>query len=326
MIIKSFELEKFFSLNKIFLFYGINEGLKKEKINFLKSKKTEKFILKISEKEILDKEENFFSIIQTKSFFDNEKIIIIENATEKLLKIISKINLSILDDIIIICTGNLEKRSKLRNFFEKEKELVCTPFYADTAQDLIKFSLNFIKKEKIFISQANLNYLVERCGGDREVLKNELQKIKIFSNGKPISYEEIQKLTNLIENHDISLLIDNCLIKNKKKTIEILNENNFNNEDSIIIIKIFSNKIKKILKLCKDYEINKNLEKTISNSKPPIFWKDKEIIKQQIHKWDRKKIEKLIFYLNDVELEIKKNINNSIQIVSNLILEICCSS
>jgi len=129
----------------------------------------------------------------------------------------------------------------------------------------------------------------------------------------------------LVENYDISVLIDNCLIKNKKKTIEILNENNFTPEDGIIIIKVFSNKIKKILRLCKDYEKNKNLEKTLSDSKPPIFWKDKEIVKQQISKWNSKKIENLIFYLNDVELEIKKNINNSIQIVSNLILEVCSS-
>lgn len=325
MIIKSFEIEKKFKENKIFLFYGINEGLKKEKINFLKSKNPETLVLQISEKEILDNEENFFNIIQTKSFFDNEKIIIVENATDKFLKIISQINLSTLEDIIIIRTGNLDKKSKLRNFFEKEKEIVCTPFYADTAQDLIKFSLSFIKQEKMLISQANINYLIERCGGDREILKNELHKIKTFSNGKQISFEDIQKLTNLVENHDISILIDNCLIKNKKKTIEILNENNFSSEDSIIIIKIFSNKIKKILRLCKDYEKNKDLEKTISNSKPPIFWKDKEIVKQQIYKWDKKKIENLIFYLNDVELEIKKNINNSIQIVSNLILEICSS-
>ena len=325
MIIKSFELEKKFTKSKIFLFYGINEGLKKEKINLLKSKNPQKIIKKISEKEILDSEENFFNLIQIKSFFNNEKIIIVENATDKILKIISQINRSTLEDVIIILTGILDKKSKLRNLFEKEKELICTPFYPDTAQDLIKFSLNFIREEKLLISQANINYLIERCGGDREILKNELYKIKTFSINKQITLKEIQKLTNLVENYDISVLIDNCLIKNKKKTIEILNENNFTPEDGIIIIKVFSNKIKKILRLCKDYEKNKNLEKTLSDSKPPIFWKDKEIVKQQISKWNSKKIENLIFYLNDVELEIKKNINNSIQIVSNLILEVCSS-
>jgi len=325
MIIKSFELEKKFTKSKIFLFYGINEGLKKEKINLLKSKNPQKLIKKISEKEILDSEENFFNLIQIKSFFNNEKIIIVENATDKILKIISQINRSTLEDVIIILTGILDKKSKLRNLFEKEKELICTPFYPDTAQDLIKFSLNFIREEKLLISQANINYLIERCGGDREILKNELYKIKTFSINKQITLKEIQKLTNLVENYDISVLIDNCLIKNKKKTIEILNENNFTPEDGIIIIKVFSNKIKKILRLCKDYEKNKNLEKTLSDSKPPIFWKDKEIVKQQISKWNSKKIENLIFYLNDVELEIKKNINNSIQIVSNLILEVCFS-
>ena len=186
----------------------------------------------------------------------------------------------------------------------------------------MKLTHNFLKDKNILISSANINLITSKCSGDREVLLNELKKIEFFSkNGKRITSESINKLTNLSENHSISELIDNCLAKNKKKIINILNENNFSNEDCILITRIFLNKSKKILKLSNEFENNKNIDLIISSAKPPIFWKDKEITKQQIHKWNSENIKKLIYKLNDVELLIKKNLNNSINIITDFILD-----
>ena len=163
--------------------------------------------------------------------------------------------------------------------------------------------------------------IVNKCNGDRETLINELEKIKYFSkSGKKISSENISKLINLTENHSISELIDNCLVKNKKKIISILNENNFSNEDCIMIIRSFMIKAKKLLVLSKAFETNKNIDLTISSARPPIFWKEKEITKQQIYKWKTKNIKKLIYALSETELQIKKNINNSINLITDFIL------
>ena len=128
------------------------------------------------------------------------------------------------------------------------------------------------------------------------------------------------KLTNLIENHSISDLVDNCLAKNKKKIINILNENNFGNEDCIMITRSFLLKSKKILKLSSEFKSNKNIDLTISSAKPPIFWKEKEITKQQIYKWTPRNIRQLIYALSETELQIKKNINNSINLITDFIL------
>jgi len=163
--------------------------------------------------------------------------------------------------------------------------------------------------------------IVSKCSGDRESLINELQKIEYFGkNGKKINSENISKLINLSENHSISELIDNCLAQNKKKIISILNENNFSNEDCIIITRSFIIKAKKLLVLSNTFETNKNIDLTISSAKPPIFWKEKEITKQQIQKWKPKNIKKLIYTLSETELQIKKNINNSINFITDFIL------
>ena len=129
------------------------------------------------------------------------------------------------------------------------------------------------------------------------------------------------KLINLSENHGISELIDNCLAKNQKKTLNILNENIFTSEDCILIIRTFLNKSKRILKLCNEFENSKNIETTISSAKPPIFWKDEEIVKQQIYKWKPEKIKKLIYELFEIELIVKKNLNNSVNLVTDFILD-----
>ena len=171
------------------------------------------------------------------------------------------------------------------------------------------------------ISPSNINLIVNKCNGDRDILIKELTKIEFFNkNGKKITSENIAKLTNLVENHSISELIDNCLAKNKKITISILNENNFNNDDCIIITRSFMNKAKKLLNLSSTFETNKNIDLTISSAKPPIFWKEKEITKQQIYKWKPKEIKKLIYKLSETELQIKKNINNSINLITDFIL------
>ena len=322
MIIKSYELNKLnFDQNKLILFYGKNEGLKNEStINLLKNKET---ISKYEEKEILENTNIFFENIFSKSLFENEKIIIIKRVTDKILKVIEEIEEKNIEDVQIILNADiLEKKSKLRSFFEKSKEHVCVAFYPDTNQVLSKLTYNFFNQKKISISPANINLIVNKCNGDRETLFKELDKIEYFSkNGKKITEESIIKLTNLIENHSISDLVDNCLAKNKKQIINILNENNFSNEDCIMITRTFLLKSKKILKLSSEFKSNKNIDLTISSAKPPIFWKDKEITKQQIYKWTPEKIRKLIYSLNEIELLVKKNINNSINLITDFILD-----
>ena len=321
MILKSFEINKINKdINHLILFYGKNDGLKNEVQNILLKQNNN--IFSYDEKEILNNENNFIENILSKSLFDPQKFVIIKRATDKILKIIEILHLKNLEDTTIILNSeNLEKKSKLRSFFEKNENLVCVPFYPDNDQTLSKLAYNFLRGKNISISSSNINLIINKCSGDRETLNNELQKIEYFSkNGKKIDSENISKLINLNENHSISELVDNCLAKNKKKIISILNENNFSNEDCIMITRSFLIKAKKLLTLLKTFETNRNIDLTISSAKPPIFWKEKEITKQQIYKWKSKNIKQLIYALSETELQIKKNVNNSINLITDFIL------
>ncbi len=322
MIIKSYQINQIKpEIHNLLLFYGKNEGFKSEVIKNITNDK--KNINSYDEKEVLENEYNFVENILTKSLFDDEKIIIIKRATDKILKVIENLSLEKLKDItIIINADNLEKKSKLRSFFEKSKDTICIPFYPDTDQTLSKLAYNFLKNRKISISHSNINLIISKCNGDREALYNELNKIDFYTkNGKKITTEDIMKITNLIENHSIAELVDNCLAKNNKKIINILNENNFNNEDCILITRSLLNKSKRVLQLVSEFENNKNIELTISSAKPPIFWKDKEITKQQIKHWKPESIKDLIYKLVDIELLIKSNLNNSLNLITDLVLE-----
>ena len=323
MILKSIEINKInLKNNKYFLFYGKNEGLKKETI--LKILKHKNEVSYYEEKEVLDNYNNFIESLISKSLFESEKVIIIKRVTDKLLKIIEDLEERRVEDLILILNSeNLEKKSKLRAAFEKSNKFICVAFYPDNEHTLSKLASVFFREKNILISPSNINLIIKKSNGDREFLFNELEKIEYFTkNGKKISPENIAKLTNLAEDHSISELVDNCLAKNKKKIDTILNENNFSNDDCILITRIFLNKLKRILKLSEMYESNKNIDLTISNARPPIFWKDKDIIKQQIHKWSSKDIKVLIYKLNKIEFLIKKNFNNSINLITNFILEI----
>ena len=326
MILKSYEINKINQNNcHLILFYGKNEGLKNEALDYLIEKKNN--ISNYEEKEILDNENNFVENILSKSLFEEKKFILIKRVTDKILKIIEILHLKNIDDTtIILNSDNLEKKSKLRSFFEKDKKLICVPFYPDNDQTLSKLANNFLRDKKISISPSNINSIINKCSGDREALINELKKVELFNkNGKKVNAESLSKLINLNENHSISELIDNCLVKNKKKIISILNENNFNNEDCVMITRSFIMKAKKLLTLSKTFEANNNIDLTISSAKPPIFWKEKEITKQQIYKWKPKNIKQLIYTLSETELQIKKNINNSINVITDFVLSLSSS-
>ena len=323
MILKSYETKKIdINKNNIILFYGQNEGGKKEEISKIISLNDDKSLFAYDEKEILENIEIFHNNIFSGSLFENKKIILINRASEKIKSIIEEILEKEVSDLyVLVNTGILEKKSKLRSLFEKDKKLVCVPIYPDNSETLSKLAYSFLNDKKISISPANVNLIISKCNGDRETLLNELRKIEYFvKNGKKINSENISKLINLSENHSISELIDSCLIRNKKKIINILNENNFSNEDCIMITRSFLIKAKKLLMLSKTFETNKNLDLTISSAKPPIFWKEKEITKQQIQKWKPENIKNLIYALSETELQIKKNINNSINLITDFIL------
>ena len=322
MIIKYFEIEKINSNNiKSILLHGKNQGLKEEVINQLKT--NSKNLLSYEEREILENETNFYENTLNRSLFEKEKLIVINRSTDKITKMIERILDTKLDDIFIILRAeNLEKKSKLRNLFEKEKNLASVAFYPDTDQTLNKLAFDFMRKKKIAIPSSDINFIVSKCNGDRQNLLNELNKIEIFLKDKnKINLKQISKLINLSEDFALTELINNCLAKNKIKVTKILNENNYTNEDGVIIIRTLLNKLKNLLKLSKIYEESNDINKTISSAKPPIFWKEKEITKIQIYKLNSVKIKKLMFQLNDLELFVKKNLQHSLNSVTNFILK-----
>ena len=261
-------------------------------------------------------------MMKTKLYSWAKKIIIITRASEKINKFLEDIlDKKIIDIKIIINAGILDKKSKLRSNFEKKENLICIPFYADNNLTLAKLANNFFREKKISISQETVNVLAERCRGDRKNLINELLKIESFSKNKnKITIDEIIKLTNLAENYSFSELVESCLSKNLKKTTNILNENNFTSDDCIAIVRIMLSKAKRLLSLKEANKKNDNIDQIISNFKPTIFWKDKDVVKIQMKNWSLESVYKLIYKINDLELLIKKNNNNSINILNNFIL------
>jgi len=323
MIIKSFELNKLELNNyKFYLFYGDNEGSKEEAIKKIFEQNYLDKIYRYEEKEILDNIDNFFNSILTKSFFDNEKLVIINRATDKIRETIESLIEKNPEDIkIILNSKNLEKKSTLRKIFEKDKSIICVPFYEDNNQTLNSIISLFFRNKKIPISQQLINVLIERSRGDRKNLNNELGKIDAYLlNKKNLNLEEIIKLTNLADNYNASELVDHSLAKNTRKTVTILNENNYSDEDNIIIIRTLLAKLKRLVKIHELVDEKNNIEQAVSTSKPPIFWKDKPLVIQQIRSWKKEHLKDLIYKTNDIELLIKKNSTIAKNILSDFII------
>ena len=323
MIFKYFELKKLdTSIFNIFLLYGKNTGLQNEVIkkNFI-----DRYNLDVDsydENEFIKDSELIISELLNKSLFDNERLIIISRVTDKILNVIKYVLEKKVKDIkIILKSGVLEKKSKLRIFFEKEKNLAVTAFYEDNVSDLLLLITDFLRKNNIKLSRESINLLIQRSSGDRGNIKNELEKIYNYSTtNKNINFETVQKLSNLAENYSVGLLADNYLLKDVKNTSKILNENNYSNDDCILILRTISNKSKRLLNIIETLAEIKNIDKVISNVRPPIFWKDKENVKKQANLWKSEDLKKILHQVNDIEILIKTNPINSVNILSNFIV------
>ena len=324
MIIKSHELSRFDKKNtNYYLFYGSNLGLIEETISKIFKPIFSKNIVYHDETEILNNTDQFKEAIFNKSFFENDKFIIINRASNKILDLIKEIIESQTEDIkIIIKAGVLEKKSKLRSYFEKEKDVVATPFYEDNHQSLLLIIQNFLRVEKINISNENINLIIERSKGNRTNIYNELEKISSYLRSKKnINLQDLLKLTNLAEDYNVSELVEQCLSKNVKRTINILNENNQNTDENILILRSFLGKLKRLKILKINLENTRNIDEVIASAKPPIFWKEKNLVKQQLNNWSLKNIKFLLNTVNDLELIIKKNNQISNYVTNNFILE-----
>ena len=323
MIIKSFEIDKIKKTSsKYLLLYGDNQGLKDEIITVLKSKKKINFDV-YYENEILKDVSNFTNTILSKSFFDNEKFIIIKKISDKILPTIEFILEKNLEEITIVFDADiLEKKSKIRNLFEKDKNLVCIPFYPDNYQSLSLIVTKYFNDRKISISNETINLIIDRANGQRKFLKTELDKIDNYIiNKKKISLDEIKKITNLGNNHEISDLVDTCLSKNNNKLNDIINENVFSSDDVILIIRVFLAKAKRLLKIKKHLNSEKDINLAISSYKPPIFWKDKDLVKIQLKFWSKNEILKLVNEINELEIQVKKNVSLAVIILVDFILK-----
>ena len=323
MIIKSFNLNDIKkSKSNCFLLYGENDGHKEEAISnyFLKDFKGE--VVRYDENQILENKNLFLETCFNESLFESSKIILVSRVTSKMYEIIKELtNKKIYNKKIIFISQLLEKRSKIRQLFETEEELVCVAFYQDNISSLYKIAYNFFKTNNISISSENINLILEKCSGDRKNLQNEMNKILNFSFKKnKITKEEILKLVSSQEGENYFELIDLCLAMNHFKVINIINNNSFNKNDAIILIRSFLSRLKRLVELKKIQNKKGNIKETIDFFKPSIFWKDKEIVQKQMQFWTLERIYILIEELNTLELKFKRNYELSNNLIFDLII------
>lgn len=330
MLIKSYEiLKKDLNFLNFFLIYGENTGLKQDIVKSvieLKEKKNIKYKqFKFEEEEIIKNQNDFFNLIFSGSLFDKKKVIFVNRTTDRLFNLISEISKKDIKDILIFFEADqLEKKSKIRNLFEKDKNLVCIACYQDNNFDLIKIINDEIKQTKIKLSTESINLLIERASGDRNNLRNEINKLKSFAlNKQMVSYDQVKELTNMVGNYQNDYIVNICLNGDKKKLNKILRENNFSFEDFLILLKIFSKKIHRLLKIKIFNRLEKNLDQIFNQIRPPIFWKEKEDVKKQVRLWNEKKLNLIIKKINEIELNCKKNHELATNITLDFLATVC---
>ena len=326
MIYKSYLLEKNIQSlldNQIFLFYGENQGLKKEFKDKIKKINEDKEVLNLFQNEIVKNKDILLNEILNKSLFVEKKIIFIYEADEKILEFIEEIENFLNEDKIFIFAEILDKRSKLRSYFEKSKNCGVTACYQDNEITIKNIIIQKLKGY-VGLTPQVINLILQNSGLDRNKINNEIDKITSFFPNKKIELEAIDQLLNIRTNEDFNYLKDAALNGNKINTNRLLADTVFEPENNVYYLNSINQRINKLYEIDSCKKTNSNIESLIANLKPPVFWKDKTILIEQAKKWDKKKIKSALSKTYDVEIKIKSN--SSIRkdlVLKKLIVDLC---
>ena len=321
---KSYIIEQNIKLlnNHMTLFYGENLGLKNDFKKNIKVNNQDVKIITFLQEEILKNENIFFNEILNTSLFDKKKIYFIENVNDKILNIIENIEPKIDDQQIYLFSDLLDKRSKIRSYFEKSKKKIIVACYADNEITIKKIILNKLKGFK-GLSAQNINMIIDSSNLDRIKLNNELNKIITYFTNKELNSDKLEILLDLKINDNFNILKDEALKGNKKQTNKLLSDTIIDEEKNVYYLSLINQRLNK---LAETFVLEKkmNLEDAINMIKPPIFWKDKPTFFAQTKKWNSSKIQKVLNKTYDFEINIKSNGNvNKNILMKKLLIDIC---
>ena len=325
MIFKSYLVENNLSLLKdknIILLYGENKGLKDDIKKSIIEKNKNKEIIRLTQDDILKNNSLLDNEIMNLSLFDDKKIILIDNITDKSFSLIEK-NVSQNNCLICLFSGVLERRSKLRNLFEKEKTLGLIPCYEDNEITLQNYIKNYLKNIK-GLNQEIINFIINNSNKSRDKIKNELDKTAVYFMEKEINISELRQLLNLDENDNSQRLRDTAILGDKRLLNDLISKTQINEQDNMIYIRGLLNQFIKLAEILEINKTTKNLTKAIESLKPSIFWKDKPMVLGQANKWEINKIKTTINELTDAEILIKSSTDiKGSEITKKLLIDIC---
>jgi DNA polymerase-3 subunit delta len=312
MLLKSQELnlkKKDFFKGKIILLYGENQDLIKD-LNeqiIIKFNSEEKFQKNIFEEDVIKNPENIINYYLNGSLFDeNKNILIIKNCSDKIIETLNKIKNNLADNTIIINSEILLRNSKLKQFGEYDKLAICVPCYQENIFDIKKFLTQQLQINEIQLAERQIEIIINSSSLKRSKIKEVIEKINLYKKSEKITDRAIDEICTDMDLKKNDEIIDILLSKNQKNINQFIsNMSNYEKNfiEIIIILRLFIIKILDIQKNNKNLSIDERIEK----HKPPIFWKDKDRIKNILKIWNTTNLEKFLSNLNIIETEFKRN-------------------
>lgn len=324
MIVKSYIVEKNYNILNEYratLLYGENEGIKDDIKDKIKDSNKEAEVIIFFEDEIVKNKNILYENIVNESLFNQDKIIFIQSTTDKILnEILESIEKKRDNTKIYIFSENLEKKSKLRNLFEKEKDLATIACYADNENTLVSYINKELNDYKGLTGEI-INLIISNSNINRKIIQSEIVKIKHFFAEKKIDMKQLLELLNIKYNYSFDEMRDNVLLGDKKKINNLLSELNILSEDSFFYLNNLNYRILKLIEIEKTNSEFNNYEKAIENHKPAVFWKDKPIYIKQLKNLNLQRLEMIASKIGECEVMMKKKsyLRNDV-IIKNLIV------
>jgi DNA polymerase-3 subunit delta len=294
------------------LFYGPDAGLALERARRVKTmilaESADPFaFVELTDAALLHDPARLWDEIQSIGLLSSKRFILIRDAGDKSAVIISEAAAALHDGVfLVVIAGELSTRSALRDWFEKASNAAAIGCYRDEARDIHALVKQSFSAAGIEAGREVVDYLSTQLGNDREVTRQEIEKIIIYAGEeKTVSAEDVQTLVDYNRDTQMDDIVNAVADKNTAKLDRLLAQHLLEGTAPIVYLRALQRYFNRLYYIKARAEAGHDIETTVKNLKPKIFFRQEPLLIRHARNWTLPQITRALNYLISAELACK---------------------
>ncbi|MGY8985081.1 MAG: DNA polymerase III subunit delta [Sphingomonadales bacterium] len=320
------------------LIYGPDEGLVRERAHRISKQVVEDLsdpfnVVRPSLSQVIEEPSILLDELLSLSMVGGRRLVRLDGAEDKAYQGLEQALSGIPKDgeknLLVVTAGNLKPSSKIRKLFEGLEIAVTIACYADSSKDVEELIIEVLGANNLKADPQAISFLLNNLGSDRLISRSELEKIVLYAGDRIDRVIKLEDVITLIGDSATLTLNDIASATtggDLKRLDQLLERAQSQGENAIAIIRALSRRLQQFHLVKGLIEAGQPIDSAIGKLRPPLFFKEKDIFRNQLFLWSSQKLGKALLLLSDAELGCKTTGNPDTAITSRACIQIALAA